>query len=131
MFSKLMEKQLILSMRLDRGRFLLPRFLGKLIGILPVWYSRRIERAFSHTLINSCFSILLLHFKGLKVLFEGVKKFIYCGAAFGVFPGFLLPHIGKVGPYCIAAFPFIYAKRTAKGLFAYYIALGGGLGVYG
>ncbi|MBQ7370757.1 MAG: hypothetical protein IJW67_02540 [Blautia sp.] len=47
MFSKLMEKQLILSMRLDRGRFLLPRFLGKLIGILPVWYSRRIERKYA------------------------------------------------------------------------------------
>lgn len=46
MFSKFMEKQLLLSMRLDNSKFRILRFMGKLTGILPVWYSRQIEKKY-------------------------------------------------------------------------------------
>ena len=46
MFSKLMEKQLMLSLHLDLSKRKIPRLLGKLLGIIPLLYSKRLEKKY-------------------------------------------------------------------------------------
>lgn len=46
MISKLMEKQLILSMHLDLSSHRIVRLLGSLLGILPLWYSKWLEKKY-------------------------------------------------------------------------------------
>ena len=47
MFSKFMEMQLLLSVKLDHSPVRIVRLFGALLGILPVFYAAKIEKKYS------------------------------------------------------------------------------------